>query len=496
MTSRIGSRVKDGLTSRFPLRVTLTVVVLVVVALGLFVSAFAVTTAMQARLLDRVDTQLYDATRMWAHKSSKVAEEVPPPSESLGVPNQRRPPSEFFIQRRTADGTVTFSLNDHASAPDLSGISATDSNRIQTVNSTDGSATQWRVLTSIDGNSQVVLALPLDVSVKATVRQLVFVQLAVGIVVLIVVGVAGVLIVRRSLKPLTEVSEASADLAAGNFSRRLPERPAGTEVGSLTSSFNEMATKVEAAFIEKEAAAISARHSEERMRRFVADASHELRTPLTSISGFSELTAGGAIPPEVALSRIDSEAKRMSRLVEDLLTLAKLDAERPLDRKPVDLATVAVECVQAVSPIAPEHEISLQINSAPQPLGDIDRIKQVVTNLLTNAVKHTPAGTSVLVTVDTEDVSKDNCAVLKVADDGQGMSAEDAKRVFERFTRLDDSRTRRSGGGAGLGLSIVHGIVTAHGGTIDLETAPGQGATFIVRLPQVLPEPGSEDPSS
>lgn len=469
-----------SLVNRFPLRVTLTVVVLVVVALGLFASAFAVTTAMQGRLLGRVDSQLQDATKVWAYRTPQSSQVAPPPTNSLDAPNQRRPPSEFFIERRAADGTVTFSVNDHATTPDLSGIDTSANGKILTVNSTDGSDSQWRVLASSDGDSQIIIALPINISVDGTVRQLIFVQSAVGVIVLIVVGVAGVLIVRRSLKPLNEVSEASSDLAGGNFARRLPERPEGTEVGNLTKSFNEMATKVEAAFIETESAATAARHNEERMRRFVADASHELRTPLTSISGFSELSTTGAIPSEVALSRIDSEAKRMSRLVEDLLTLAKLDAERPLDRKPVDLATVAVECVQTVSPIAPAHEISLQINRASQPVGDVDRIKQVVTNLLTNAVKHTPEGTHVTVTVD----SDDSWAVLKVADDGPGMSAEDAKKVFERFTRLDASRTRRSGGGAGLGLSIVHGIVTAHGGTIDLDTAPGAGATFTVRLPE------------
>ncbi len=203
-----------------------------------------------------------------------------------------------------------------------------------------------------------------------------------------------------------------------------------------------------------------------------------------STSSQSATQSGGGMPATMALERIKSEAQRMSNLVEDLLTLAKLDAERPLEKKPVDLATVALECVQAVSLQASGHTIALDVKDPVLVLGDADRLKQVATNLLTNAVKHTPQGTHVTVIVDSD--NSGSWGVLIVQDDGTGMTRSDAEKAFERFTRLDSSRSRKSGGGAGLGLSIVNGIVHAHGGRIEVDTAPGKGAAFKVFLP--LPE--------
>ncbi len=250
----------------------------------------------------------------------------------------------------------------------------------------------------------------------------------------------------------------------------MPERHPATEVGRLGSSFNRMVTQVQSAFTAREA-------SEQRLRRFVADASHELRTPLTSIRGFAELYRQGAVTEsaDVArlLGRIEDEAKRLGLLVEDLLALARLDEQRPLRVEDVDLAVLAADAVHDAQAVQPERHLILDV---PGPLvvrGDEARLRQVVGNLLAKALQRTPADAAVHVRLRSEP----GAAVLEVADAGPGMTAKTASRVFERFYRADASRTRASGG-SGLGLSIVASLVQAHGGRVELDTAPGQGATF------------------
>jgi two-component system OmpR family sensor kinase len=226
------------------------------------------------------------------------------------------------------------------------------------------------------------------------------------------------------------------------------------------------------------------------MRRFVADASHELRTPLTSIRGFAELYRQGAVqsPEDVAriLRRVEDEAARMGLLVDDLLLLARLDQQRPLEQRPVDLLALATDAVQDARAVDPGRPVAVQVvGSPPGPVtGDEARLRQVVGNLVTNALNHTPPGTPVLVSVGGEP----GWAVLAVTDRGPGLAPEDADRVFERFYRADASRTRAAGG-TGLGLSIVAALVAAHGGRVDVESAPGRGATFRVRLPQRQGDP-------
>jgi two-component system OmpR family sensor kinase len=220
------------------------------------------------------------------------------------------------------------------------------------------------------------------------------------------------------------------------------------------------------------------------MRRFVADASHELRTPLTSIRGFAELYRQGAADDVSRLmSRIESEANRMGLLVEDLLLLARLDAQRELARAPVDLVALAADAVHDARALSPDRAVGLEVSHngvVPVVLGDEARLRQVLGNLMTNALTHTPAGTPVTVAVATEP----GWAVLSVSDKGPGLAPEDAQRVFERFYRADSARTRSaSRGGTGLGLSIVAALTAAHGGTAELDTAPGAGAVFRIRLP-------------
>jgi two-component system OmpR family sensor kinase len=233
--------------------------------------------------------------------------------------------------------------------------------------------------------------------------------------------------------------------------------------------------------------------SEERTRRFAADASHELRTPLASIRGFAELYRQGAVPAEDVprtMRRIEDEARRMGGLVEDLLLLARLDARRPTRAEPVDLAVLAGDAVHDARGLAPDRSVrlvGLEASPGPVPavvIGDEGHLRQVVTNLLANAVRHTPAGTPIEVAVGTSrDADGSARAVLEVRDHGPGLPAGEAERVFERFYRLDSSRQRSAGGGSGLGLSIVSAVTAAHGGTVTALQTPGGGATFRVALP-------------
>jgi two-component system, OmpR family, sensor kinase len=266
-------------------------------------------------------------------------------------------------------------------------------------------------------------------------------------------------------------------------------------VGRLSRALNTMLGQIETAFTARESserAALEsqeqAQRSEERMRQFVADASHELRTPLTSIRGFAELyrQVAGKEPDQAMtlVARIEEEAARMGLLVEDLLLLARLDQERPLEPVELELRVIANDAVTAAQVVAPDRVISLDIPDGTGPLhvvADELRIRQVVNNLVTNALTHTPAGTPVVVRLRRE---RDQ-AVVEVEDKGPGLTPEQVGKVFERFYRADSARTRRSrqGSGAGLGLAIVAALVKAHAGTVEVASVPGAGATFRVRLP-------------
>jgi two-component system, OmpR family, sensor kinase len=245
-----------------------------------------------------------------------------------------------------------------------------------------------------------------------------------------------------------------------------------------------MLAQIQRALASSESSAEHARSSEDRMRRFITDASHELRTPLTTIRGFAELyRQGAARDVELLMSRIESESRRMGLLVEDLLLLARLDAQRPLDRHRVDLLALASDAVHDARSVAPKRNIDMEVfdgPGTPEVLGDEARLRQVLGNLVANALQHTPDSAAISVRVGTDG---DN-AVLEVCDEGPGMSREDAHRVFERFYRTDSSRDRASGG-TGLGLSIVDSLVYAHGGTVSVTTALGQGCRFTVSLPRI-----------
>jgi two-component system OmpR family sensor kinase len=356
-----------------------------------------------------------------------------------------------------------------------------------TLPSVNGSDILWRAVSVRGPNGITTVAIDLS-DVQHTVNSLALLQIGIGVAVLIVVGVASFVVVHRSLRPLYEVEQTAAAIAGGQRDLRVPQRDPRTEVGRLSLALNGMLTQIQQALASSESSAEKARGSEERMRRFITDASHELRTPLTTIRGFAELyRQGAARDVAMLLSRIENEASRMGLLVDDLLLLARLDVQRPLEQRHVDLLALASDAVHDAQAIDPERSITMEVFDGPgipEVLGDEPRIRQVLSNLVANALQHTPENADVVVRVGTEG----DDVVLEVADKGPGMSQQDASRVFERFYRTDSSRARASGG-TGLGLSIVDSLVHAHGGKVTVTTAPGDGCCFRVRLPRISDVP-------
>jgi two-component system OmpR family sensor kinase len=464
--------------SRTPLRLKLvaTLVALVTAALG--VAGFATAAALRSYLFQRVDSQLAGT----AHFYEEDHDRGPDRGGGGG------PPSQYYHRLTDSTGAVeeVSQLAAGQAGPRLPAISP-DDDRLQrafTVGSTAGDA-KWRVL-AVSRPGGGVATVARDVTDETnTVNRLVSVEVVIGLTVVLLLGGIGSVLVRRNLRPLVEVETTAAAIAAGDLSRRVPESDERTEVGRLAAALNTMLHQIESAFRVREASEVAARKSEERMRRFVTDASHELRTPLTSIRGFAELYRQGAAssPDDLArlMRRIEDEGARMGLLVDDLLLLARLDQERPLARDVVDLVPIAVDAVHDARAVDPARPVTLDVPGgvAFVVVGDEYRLRQVLGNLVGNALKHTPAGTPVRVGLSLRDGAT---AVLEVADEGPGLAGADAERVFERFYRADPSRVRTEGG-AGLGLAIVAALAAAHGGSVEVETSPGEGATFRVVLP-------------
>jgi two-component system, OmpR family, sensor kinase len=459
---------------------------LVLVGFGLLASGIAVTSILRHSLISRVDQTLLDASRGWAQAPRRMP---PPPIEG---PNPGRPPSNFYVRGIGPDGRIWMAVNDRDAEPALPANNDVGPVPV-TVGSEDGSSVQWRAV-SVRGSRGEFITVAIDLSdVQSTVRALTWSQVGIGLAVLLVLGVAGYWVVHRSLRPLVEVEQTAAAIAEGQHDRRVPQRDPRTEVGRLSRALNGMLAQIQRALGASEQSADQARTSEERMRRFITDASHELRTPLTTIRGFAELYRQGAARDiEMLMSRIESESRRMGVLVDDLLLLARLDAQRPLDQHRVDLLALATDAVHDAQSIAPNRHIAMEVldgPGTPEVVGDEARLRQVLSNLVSNALQHTPENAGITVRVGTEDED----AVLEVIDEGPGMSPEDAHRVFERFYRADTSRARASGG-TGLGLSIVDSLVHAHGGTVIVNTAPGKGCRFRVNLPRIAEVPALTTP--
>jgi two-component system OmpR family sensor kinase len=345
-----------------------------------------------------------------------------------------------------------------------------------TVDSVESGGPEFRVRASeLPTGGQLLVAVPLD-DAAATLQRLLAIEVAVTVAALIAAAALGWWLVRVGLHPLAEV-EATADaIAEGDLDRRVPGDDAKTEVGHLALAFNTMVGRIQEAFATRDA-------TEARLRRFVADASHELRTPVAAVSAYAELFDRGAnVRPDDlgrVMTGIRAETARMGDLVEDLLLLARLDEGRPLAREPVELVTVAAQAVDASRAVGPDWPVQLDAAHPVEVMGDATRLRQVFDNLLGNVRSHTPPGT--VTTVRISETGDD--AVIEVADNGPGLDREQAEKVFERFYRVDASRSREHGG-AGLGLAIVAAIVTAHGGRVAATSSVEQpGAVFEVRLP-------------
>ena len=467
---------------RGPLTLTTRLVALVVllVAVTATVIGAATTLVMRGYFSDRLDDQVRSSlTRAYGpltdlRRPDRDDDGSGPGGQSIGTltalidPTSGRA-SGAILQDGSTGGTTSAPLS--SAVLDQLGTIPTDG-QVHDV-SLDGLGT-YRLVADSRYNVVSVAGLPTK-DVDAALTWLLTIVVVVSGTAVAVAGGAGTFVVRRQLAPLREVAGtahrvAELPLASGEIEmpERVPERLTDerTEIGQVGAALNAMLDNVEAS--------LDQRHrSELQVRQFVADASHELRTPLATIAGYTELARRRPETTGTALDKVETESARMTALVEDLLLLARLDAGRPLEREPVDLSLLLLEAVNDARVVDADHQWRLSLPDAPLTVtGDAARLHQVVTNLLTNARKYTPAGSTVTVT--------GRESGFTVHDDGPGFSPELAARAFERFTRGDAARTRA--GGAGLGLSMVEAIVAAHGGAVDLASAPGD-TTISVTLP-------------
>lgn len=494
-----------GLLKRVPLSIKLVASVMVLVAAALTVISVSSTYFLRDYLIDRVDDQL----RAYYRQLTAV------PSGEQSLPTDYLVVAVNDTHYRPFYDTWRFQSEDLPLAVESYGWYERNADGEPFTAVSADRSTRWRMIISKVGDRQFIAVGQNLADVDLAVSRLIWIDVLVGTTVLLIIALLGVAIVQANLRPLVQIEQTAAAIAAGDLTRRVPDPEPGeieprTELGRLSRALNAMLAQIEAAFTARaqseqaaraaEAAAreaavaaraseARARRSEERMRQFVADASHELRTPLTTIRGFAELYRQGAAgsPEEAArlIRRIEDEAARMGLLVEDLLLLARLDRERPVELNPVELPVLASDAVQAARAVAPGRNISLEVEPGAGELvvlGDDARLRQIIGNLMTNALTHTPPEASVTLRLRTEG----DQAVVEVADTGPGLTPEQAERVFERFYRVDAARTRRADGttGTGLGLAIVAALVAAHNGSVEVTETPGGGATFRVRLPR------------
>ena len=454
-------------------RVLMTAALLV--ALTSLVTAVLSTTLLRSYLLSRSDAQLRD----FATVATRIVQRQQLQPGGSGRPTTL--PTQFLVEEVSVGGKVTMAGGPlgAASGPRLTAAELRDTGTPFTA-----PGGFWRVLVRpLAGGSHLVIAYNLT-DLDSTVTRLELADALAGGAAIVLLAVAGLPLARASLAPLKRIESTAAAIAGGDLSRRIDHQPGNTEVGRLARALDVMLASIEAAYLARADGEARARESQERMRRFIADASHELRTPLTSVRGLADygLQQGEAADREELrrlMGLIAHEAGRMGRLVDDLLLLARFDAGRPLDRRPVDLASIAAEAVQQARIVAPGRPVTLD---AAEPVivdADAERLRQIIDNLLRNAIQHTPPGSPVTVTV----TSEPGGGRLTVADQGPGMTAEQAARVFERFYRADGARARASGG-TGLGLAIAASLAAAHGGELTLDTQPGRGAAFRLLLPQ------------
>jgi two-component system OmpR family sensor kinase len=474
---------------RLSLRARLLIAVAAVALVGLVLADIATYTALRSFLVDRVDESLTAAHT--------------PLIRSLFGPPDRSPGGDAgalasaapgaYIELRAPDGSALVSgstRGEFATArprlPDrVSGLGSNsgESATFFSVDSARGDNGEFRVRAErLADDSLLLVALPLD-DVNSTLHRLLLTEIFVTAAVLFVAVGLGLWLVRVGLRPLRNIESTAANIAGGELSLRVEQADDRTEVGRLGMALNTMLARIEDAFAKQQA-------SEERLRRFVADASHELRTPVSAVGAYAELFERGAQQRPADLARVlrgvRVETSRMQALIEDLLLLTRLDEGRPLERQPVELVGLAGEAAEAAQTISGDWPLSIEADQPVEVTGDRMRLREILDNLLANVRTHTPPGTSTTVRVRASGAE----AVIEVADEGPGLDAEDAARVFERFYRADPSRARDRGG-TGLGLAVVAALAEAHGGRVEVDTSRGDGATFRVRLPLaalVMPE--------
>jgi two-component system, OmpR family, sensor kinase len=478
------------------LRLRLLLVLVGFATAGLVVADVATYAALRSYLFSQVDDQLQSEVLPGTQYVICQAAPFCPRRESGTIP-----PLGTWVQVRDQSGTIIGFTNPAyyplpppnlpSVLPQPSTSPGADAVLFDVTGASATTTVSYRVLvetTVLQGIPYTgVVAIPLN-DVHHTLGRLLLIELAASGAVVVGLGALAWWIVRRGLRPLDQMASTAAAIAAGDLSRRVESTDERTEVGQLGLALNTMLTGIEGAFAARAA-------SEERLRRFLADASHELRTPLTSIRGYAELFDRGARdrPEDLATSmrHIREEADRMSMLVDDLLLLARLDHQRPLALERVDVTGIVTAAVDAARVSTPERAISLEVSGPVPVVGDAARLRQVVDNLLANAVQHTPEGSPIDVRVTTDA----EWARLEVSDHGPGIAPDEHARIFEPFHRSDPTRAR-STGGVGLGLTIVSAIIHAHGGTVGVASGPSgedsePGAAFWVRIPVATPSPSA-----
>lgn len=470
---------------RFSLRTRLLAAIAVVALVGLVVADLATYAALKSFLVDRIDSSLDSANRpltnllieqtdssrqFGSDSADKAALAAAAPGAYVEVRDERNEPV-LSGSTRGSYATAAPALPNR-----LSGLDRPNDVRYFTVDARR-SGPRFRVRAEeLSEGGVLLVALPLD-EVNRTLHQLIVIELVVtGAALLAAIGL-GLWLVRIGLRPLRDIETTASSIAGGDLSLRVPE-DSRTEVGRLGSSLNTMLGHIENAFARRKA-------SEEQLRQFVADASHELRTPVSAVSAYAELFERGANERPEDLARvmrgIRVETARMQTLIDDLLLLARLDEGRQLTSDRMDLVAVLEDAVDAASAVGPEWPITLDVPAEIDVIGDPMALRQVIDNLLVNVRTHTPRGTPAVVRVRVDPATAPGYAILEVADAGPGLDAEHVERVFERFYRVDTSRSRDRGG-SGLGLAVVAAIVAAHRGRVEVASTPGEGATFRVFL--------------
>jgi len=481
------------------LRLRLVVGLVVLVLTGLAIFGFSTYTLYARTQYDRLDDELRDTARLASCALFNYFEVAFP--DCQGGTRPFPAPRGTYTQLFTADGAPV--VNADNETVELGDQSATDRPSLPTITDpgqggtlfTTGSSVgngDWRVSVSrtpfaLNGERfLIVVAIPMK-EVTESLHRFILIEGSAAGGLLIILAVGSWLILRRGLRPLEEMATSTRAITAGDLSQRVEPSDGRTEVGQLGLALNTMLSELEVAFQERDA-------TEQRLRQFLADASHELRTPLTSIQGFAELFRLGANHPDLDLPtvmrRIEQESDRMKVLVEDLLLLARLDQPRPPRPTSIDLAVLCADACSDAHAIAPEREVSLD---APEPVvvqGDRDHLHQAIANLVTNALRHTPAGTAIEVSARFIDGS----AVVIVRDHGDGLDPSALEHAFDRFWQADSARV---GHGSGLGLSIVESIAHEHGGTVSAANAIDGGAVFTIRIPLTAEtRPSEQTPSN